>query len=350
MITPLNGSDNKYRTVSVEELGTMIMKITSLIRGFLFGTFGLMAASSGFAQDALEGLTPIGKPTLGAMGFQTAATELARDGQWLDGMVLWIITIISIFVTALLIWVAIRYNNKVNKEPARFTHHTMVEIVWTLLPIVILIVIGSFSLPILFKQLEIPESDITIKVTGNQWYWTYEYPESGVAFDSYMIGSPSSLNERTNENDAKITPYVLDEFMEIKLAENGYERSDFLLAADTAIVVPVGATVRVQVTASDVNHSFAVPAFGIKMDGIVGRLNETWFRVGADPVDVAAGTDSDENYIGIYYGQCSELCGMNHSYMPIVVKVVSQENYDKWLEGAIAEYASIPATTQLASN
>jgi cytochrome c oxidase subunit 2 len=311
------------------------MNITSLIRGFLFGFVSLMAASVGFAQDSLAGLTPIGKPSPGAMGFQTAATELARDGQWLDGMVLWIITVISIFVTLLLIWVIIRYNSKANKTPARFTHHSMVEIVWTMLPIVILIVIGSFSLPILFKQIEIPESDITIKVTGNQWYWTYEYPESGVVFDSFMIGQGEP---------------GLTEDVKAELASYGYTPDEYLLAADTAIVVPVGATVRVLVTGSDVNHSFAVPAFGIKMDGIVGRLNETWFRVGADPLDVAAGTDSDENYIGTYFGQCSELCGVNHAYMPIVVKAVSQEDYDKWLQGAIAEYASVPAATQVASN
>jgi len=311
------------------------MKMTSLIRGFLFGIVSLVAASVAHAQDALEGLAPIGKPTLGAMGFQPAATELARDGQWLDGMVLWIITVITIFVTALLIWVIIRYNQRANKNPSRFTHHTMVEIVWTMLPIVILIVIGSFSLPILFKQLEIPESDITVKVTGNQWYWTYEYPESGVVYDSFMIGQGEP---------------GLTEDVKAQLAEYGYEPSDYLLAADTAIVVPVGATVRVQITGSDVNHSFAVPAFGIKMDAIVGRLNETWFKVGADPRDVEAGTDADENYIGTYFGQCSELCGINHSYMPIVVKVVSQEDYDAWLEGAIAEYASIPASTQVASN
>jgi len=311
------------------------MKMTSLIRGFLFGIVSLMAATVGFAQDALDGLEPIGKPSLGAMGFQPAATELARDGQWLDGMVLGIITVITIFVTLLLIWVIIRYNHRANKTPARFTHHSMVEIVWTMLPIVILIVIGSFSLPILFKQIEIPESDITIKVTGNQWYWTYEYPESGVVFDSFMIGQGEP---------------GLTEDVKAQLAEYGYEPSDYLLAADNAIVVPVGKTVRVQITGADVNHSFAVPAFGIKMDAIVGRLNETWFRVGADPVDVAAGTDADENYIGIYYGQCSELCGVNHAYMPIVVKVVSQENYDKWLAGAIEEYANIPASTQVASN
>ncbi len=287
------------------------------------------------AQDALEGLESIGKPTAGAMGFQPAATELARDAQWLDGMVNYIIITITIFVTLLLIWVIIRFNSRANKEPASFTHHTMIEIVWTLVPIIILIVIGSFSLPILFKQLEIPESDLTVKVTGNQWYWTYEYPESGFAFDSYMIGAGEP---------------GLTEDVKAELAKYGYSEDEFLLAADTAMVVPVGAVVRVQIAASDVNHAFAMPAFGVKMDAIVGRLNETWFRVGADPLDVAAGTDSDENYIGVYFGQCSELCGVNHSYMPIVIKVVSQENYDKWLAGALEEYAGIEAPTQMASN
>lgn len=311
------------------------MKLTSLIRGFLVSIAGLWAATGAFAQDALEGLEIIGKPTPGATGFQTAATELARDGHWLDDMVLWIIAVITVFVTALLIWVVIRYNKRVNKTPSRFTHHTGIEIAWTILPIVILIVIGSFSLPVLFKQLEIPESDLTVKVTGHQWYWTYEYPESGLEFDSNMIGI----------GEPGLTADVIAE-----LESYGYEASDYLLAADTALVVPVGANVRVQVAASNVNHSFAVPAFGIKMDAISGRLNETWFRVGADPRDVEAGTDADENYIGTYFGQCSELCGKNHSYMPIVVKVVSQADYEKWLAGAIEEYAGVPASTMVASN
>ena len=311
------------------------MRMTSLFTGFLSVIVSLIAAGAAFAQDGLMGLESIGKPTPGAMGFQPAATDVARDGQWLDNMVLYIITVITIFVTALLIWVVIRYNQRSNKEAARFTHHTMVEIVWTILPIVILIVIGSFSLPILFKQLEIPDSDLTVKVTGSQWYWTYEYPESGVAYDSIMIG----------QNEPGLTEEVKAE-----LAEYGYDEDEYLLAVDNALVVPVGAVVRVQVAAGDVNHSFAVPAFGIRIDAIAGRLNETWFRVGADEDDIAAGTDSNENYIGVYFGQCSELCGKNHSYMPIVVKAVSQEAYDAWLAGAIEEYASIPASVQVASN
>lgn len=311
------------------------MRMTRLFTGFLSVFVSMLTAGAAMAQDGLQGLERIGKPTPGAMGFQTAGTDLARDGQWLDNMVLYIIAAITIFVTLLLIWVIIRYNQRANKTPARFTHHTMVEIVWTILPIVILIVIGSFSLPILFKQLETPDSDLTVKVTGSQWYWTYEYPESGVAFDSIMIG----------QNAPGLTEEVKAE-----LAEYGYTPDEYLLAADTAMVVPVGAVVRVQIAAADVNHSFAVPAFGIKMDAIAGRLNETWFRVGADEDDIAAGTDSNDNYIGVYFGQCSELCGINHAYMPIVVKAVSQEDYDAWLAGAIEKYAEIPASTMVASN
>ena len=311
------------------------MRMNGLIKGFLSVVVGLMAATVSMAQDGLDGLERIGIPTQGAMGFQRAGTEVARDGHWLDGMVLYIIAAITIFVTFLLIWVAIRYNHRANKTAARFTHHTMVEIVWTLLPIVVLIVIGSFSLPILFKQLEIPESDLTVKVTGNQWYWTYEYPESGVVYDSFMIG----------QGEPGLTEDVI-----AQLNEYGYSKEEYLLAADNALVVPVGAVVRVQIAASDVNHSFAVPAFGVKLDAIVGRLNETWFRVGADPEEVAAGTDSNDNYVGVYFGQCSELCGVNHAYMPIVVKAVSQETYDAWLTGAIEDYASVPAATQVASN
>ncbi|MCF6273392.1 MAG: cytochrome c oxidase subunit II [Rhodobacteraceae bacterium] len=311
------------------------MRMNGLFKGFISVAAGMMAAGAAMAEEGLEGLDAIGKPTAGAMGFQRAATELARDAQWLDGMVLWIITIITIFVTGLLIWVIIRYNHKANKEPARFTHHTMIEIAWTVVPIIILIFIGSFSLPILFKQLEIPESDLTVKVTGNQWYWTYEYPENGVSFDSFMLGRGKP---------------GLTEEVKAELAAYGYAEDEYLLAADTAMVVPVGAVVRVMIAASDVNHSFAVPAFGIKMDAIVGRLNETWFRVGADPRDIAAGTDSDEDYIGTYFGQCSELCGKDHSFMPIVIKVVSQETYDAWMAGAIEKYAGVPVSVQVASN
>nr|WP_322894753.1 MULTISPECIES: cytochrome c oxidase subunit II [unclassified Yoonia] len=251
-----------------------------------------MAGSSVMAQQNVgQDLEIVGQPVNGAMGFQPAATELSRDVHWLDNMLLLIITVITLFVTALLAWCIIRYNAKRNPNPATFTHNSPLEIAWTVVPIVILVFIGAFSLPVLFKQQEIPEADITIKVTGFQWYWGYEYVDEGVSFDSFML-----------------TRDELEQF--------GYEQEQYLLATDTAVIVPVGATVVMQVTAADVIHSWTIPAFGVKQDAIPGRLAELWFAAERE---------------GIYFGQCSELCGQAHAYMPITVKVVSQEEYDAWL-------------------
>ena len=301
----------------------------------LFSFAGLAAALMTTAAQAQDGLEIIGKPVDGKMGFQPAATELASDLQWLDGMILVIITVITIFVTGLMIWVAIRYNEKRNPTPASFTHHTPIEIAWTVVPIVILVFIGAFSLPVLFKQQEIPEADLTIKVTGYQWYWGYEYVDEGFEFDSYMLGSPATLSETDRPDDANVTPFVLDEHMESKLIDAGYSRDEFLLATDTSVVVPVGKTVVMQVTAADVIHAWTIPAFGVKQDAVPGRLAELWFNADKE---------------GIYFGQCSELCGKDHAYMPITVKVVSEEAYEEWLESAREEYAGLPATYQVAAN
>jgi cytochrome c oxidase subunit 2 len=227
-------------------------------------------------------------------------------------MVLIIITVITLFVTALLAYIILRYNKRANPTPARFTHNSPLEVAWTLIPILILVFIGAFSLPVLFKQQEIPTADITIKATGSQWYWTYEYPDSEFEFDSFMLARE-------------------------ELEEYGYTQAEYLLATDTAVVVPVGKTIVVQVTASDVIHAWAMPAFGVKQDGVPGRLAQLWFNVEQE---------------GIYFGQCSELCGKDHAYMPITVKAVSQENYDKWLTGAIEEYAgtATPAALTVAAN
>lgn len=301
----------------------------------LFSFAGLAAALMTTAAQAQEGLEIIGKPVDGKMGFQPAATELASDLQWLDGMILVIITLITVFVTGLMAWVAVRYNQKRNANPASFTHHTPIEIAWTVVPIVILVFIGAFSLPVLFKQQEIPEADLTIKVTGYQWYWGYEYVDEGFGFDSYMLGSPATLNEGDRPGDANVTPFVLDEHMEAKLVDAGYSRDEFLLATDTSVVVPVGKTVVMQVTAADVIHSWTIPAFGVKQDAVPGRLAELWFNADKE---------------GVYFGQCSELCGFYHAYMPITVKVVSEEAYAAWLAEAKEEYAGIPNTRVLASN
>lgn len=301
----------------------------------LFSLAGLATAFTAVSAQAQEKLEIIGKPENGKMGFQPAVTELASDLQWLDGMILVIITVITLFVTALIAWVAIRYNAKRNPDSASFTHNTPVEIAWTVVPIVILVFIGAFSLPVLFKQQEIPEADLTIKVTGYQWYWGYEYVDEGFGFDSYMLGSAATLDEGSRPEDANVTPFVLDEHMEAKLVDAGYSRDEFLLATDTAVVVPVNKTVVMQVTGADVIHAWTIPAFGVKQDAVPGRLAELWFKAEQE---------------GIYFGQCSELCGFYHAYMPITVKVVSEEEYARWLADAKEEYAGIPQTRVLASN
>ena len=271
---------------------------------------GLAAAGlavPAFAQDSSE---IIGTPTDKAMGFQPAATELARDLQWLDGMINVIIIAIVLFVTALLIAVMIRYNRRANPTPASFTHNTPIEILWTVVPILTLLFIGAYSLPILFKQQEIPEGEINIKVTGYQWYWGYEYVDEGVAFEANMIGNAYT------EGDLTLTPET-----EQALIDAGYSGKEFLLATDNAVVVPVGAVIVMQLTGGDVIHSWTVPAFGVKQDAVPGRLSQLWFAAEKE---------------GIYFGQCSELCGIAHAYMPITVKVVSQETYDQWLVEAKA--------------
>ncbi|WP_170404202.1 cytochrome c oxidase subunit II [Ruegeria arenilitoris] len=295
---------------------------------------GFMTALSSLPTMAQE-LEIIGKPVDGGMGFQPAATSLADGIQRLDGMILVIITAICLFVAGLLIYCIVRYNQRANPTPARFSHYTPVEIAWTLGPILILVFIGAFSLPVLFKQQEIPEGDVVIKVVGNQWYWTYEYVDHDFAFDSYLLGHPATLDAGARPADADVTPFVLDDAMRAKLADAGYGEDEFLLATDTAVVVPVGKVIVMQVTASDVIHSWTIPSFGVKQDGVPGRLAELWFQADTE---------------GVYFGQCSELCGKDHAYMPITVKVVSEEAYEQWLQSAQEEYAGQPAAYQVASN
>jgi cytochrome c oxidase subunit 2 len=280
--------------------------------------FGLIAGMSAMPALAQDGLEIIGVPIDRGLGFQPAVTELARDLQWLDAMILYIITAIVVFVTALMGYVIIRYNRRANPNPASFTHNSPVEIAWTVIPVLILTVIGVYSLPVLFKQQEIPEADLTIKVTGNQWYWGYEYVDHGFGFDSFMIGDGKVLNDE----------------VEAELVAAGYTRDEFLLATDTAVVVPVGQIVVMQLTGADVIHSWTIPAFGVKQDAVPGRLSQLWFKAEKE---------------GVYFGQCSELCGKDHAYMPITVKVVSQEAYEDWLKGAIDEYRCSPRMQPVSS-
>ena len=279
--------------------------LTSLLSAALVTLAGVAQA-----QENFQGLESIGKPEPKGMGFQFPATELMRDLVWLDNFLLVIITVISVFVTCLLAYAAFKFHRSRNDTPGTFTHHSVLEVAWTVVPVGILVVIGAFSLPILFKQQEIPEADITIKVTGYQWYWGYEYVDHDFGFDSVML-----------QKD--------------ELADYGYAPDEYLLATDTAVVVPVGATVVMQLTGADVIHSWTIPAFGVKQDAVPGRLAELWFAAEKE---------------GVYFGQCSELCGQAHAYMPITVKVVSQEQYDAWLSSTIEELAGVLQSVQVASN
>jgi cytochrome c oxidase subunit 2 len=231
------------------------------------------------------------------LGFQEAASENMTMITDFNNFLLILMTAISVFVLGLMLYVMLRFNARANPEPSKTTHNTLVEVVWTVVPIVILVVIAIPSFRLLYFQRDIPEADMTVKAVGYQWYWGYEYPDHGdFAFDSLML---------TDE-----------------------ERGDQprLLATDTAMVVPVDTTVRVIVTAADVLHAFAMPAFGLKMDAVPGRLNETWFKA---------------EKTGTYYGQCSELCGIRHAFMPIRIEVVSKADFALWVEEAKNEYAEI---------
>jgi cytochrome c oxidase subunit 2 len=270
------------------------MALTTPLRGLSSLALGFVTTLTLAGSVAAEALQKIGEPVPNGMGFQPPSTPVAVEAQGLENMVLWIVGLITLFVCVLLVYVIVRFNAKANPIPAKFTHNTPIEVIWTLVPILVLVFIGSFSLPALFDQMEIPAADLTVKVTGNQWYWSYAYPDAEVSFDSVLLEKKD-------------------------LAANGYKDSDYLLAVDNALVVPVNKVVKVEMTGADVIHAWAVPAFGVMHSAVPGRLGETWFKATQE---------------GIYFGQCTTLCGSNHAYMPIEVKVVSQEAYDKWLEQA----------------
>ncbi|NQE65161.1 cytochrome c oxidase subunit II [Caulobacter sp. RHG1] len=270
------------------------------IRRVLTGASAL-AASVVFAGHALaEDL--MGQPTPGAIDLQPAASELKHHAIWFHNIILLpIITAITLLVLGLLIWIAVRYNKKANPVPAKFSHNTTIEIIWTLVPVLILMVIAIFSFRLLFHYNDMPKPYMTVKATGYQWYWGYEYPDQKV---SEIVSLPLTKEQA----DAKKVPY--------------------LLAADNAMVVPVNQVVRVQVTGADVIHAFALPAFGLKIDAIPGRLNETWFKA---------------EKTGVFYGQCSELCGVDHANMPIEIQVVTQAQFDAWVASKTAPPAPAAA-------
>ena len=243
-----------------------------------------------------EGAALAAQPTPWQLGFQAPATPNMDQIESFHNLLLWIITLISIFVLALLAYACVRFRASRSPTPSRRTHHTLLEIAWTAVPVLILVVIAIPSFKLLYYQDVIPEAELTIKAVGHQWYWSYEYPDNGdFAFDAYLVA------------DEDLQPEQLR-----------------LLTTDNRVVLPVDTTVRVLVTATDVLHAWAVPAFGVKMDAVPGRINETWVRI-------------DEP--GTYYGQCSELCGTLHAFMPIMVEAVSKDDFEAWTREAQEEFA-----------
>jgi cytochrome c oxidase subunit II len=244
----------------------------------------------------------VGQPGKWQTGLQQAASPVMESLVAFHNFLLVIITLIAIFVLALLVVVIVKFNARANPTPTKTTHNTLLEVLWTVVPVVILVVIAIPSFRLLFTQQSIPPADVTVKATGKQWYWSYSYPDAKFEFDSIML---------QDADRKKIQP-----------------EPPRLLGVDNAMVVPVNKVVRVRVIGADVIHAFAVPSFGIKIDALPGRLNETWFKATRE---------------GTYYGQCSELCGKDHAFMPIEVRVVSDQAYTAWLEEAKKKYAAGPA-------
>ena len=265
----------------------------------------MFAASPTWAQDLM------GQPTPGGIGLQPAASPLKHDAHFFHDVILMpIITAITLLVLGLLAWIVFRYNKKANPTPARWSHNTTIEIIWTVLPVLILVFISLFSFRLLFAYHDMPSPDLTVKVTGNQWNWAYEYPDQGVAeYISNMLPE--------EEAKAKGVPYRL--------------------AATEPMVVPVGKTVQLVITASDVIHAVALPAFGLKTDAVPGRINTTWFKA---------------ERTGVFYGQCSELCGVDHAFMPLEIRVVTQAQFEQWIAskgGSMTPKVAAPAAAPAAA-
>ena len=251
---------------------------------------GLAVSSAAMSAPAMAQEQLVGQPTPGGFGLQPAMAPLSHEAAYFHNVILLpIITAICLLVLGLLVWIVIRYNKRSNPVPARWSHNTLVEVVWTVVPVLILMFISIFSFGLLYRYNDTPPVDVTVKVTGNQWNWAYEYPDLGVA--EYISNMLPEAEAR-----ARNVPYRL--------------------AADEPMVVPVGKTVNLLVTGADVIHAVGLPGFGLKVDAVPGRVNETWFRA---------------ERTGIFYGQCSELCGVDHAFMPIQINVVTQAEFDAWV-------------------
>jgi cytochrome c oxidase subunit 2 len=256
-------------------------------------------AAMSLAYGATGGLAHagLGQPSPWQLGLQQSATGIMDDVITFHNFLLIVITLISVFVLGLLVWVMLKFNAKANPIPSKTTHNTVLEVLWTVVPVLILVAIAVPSFRLLFHQLDMPKADLTVKATGKQWFWTYSYPDSGpFEFDSIMLKDADRKADQPR-----------------------------LLAVDNDMVVPVNKVVRVLTTGSDVIHAWTIPSFGVKIDAIPGRINETWFKAERE---------------GTYHGQCSELCGKDHAFMPIVVRVVSDKDYTAWVEQAKKKYAT----------
>ena len=271
----------------------------------MVGALALAAFSGGFVSSALAADSP-GHALPGQMGLQEPVTAIAREINSFHDLLLWMCVIISLFVLALLAYVMVRFNEKANPTPSRTTHSTSLEVAWTVIPVLILVVMAIPSFRLLTHQLVLPEADLTIKVTGKQWYWSYDYPkdQGDFGFDSII------------KSDSDLKPGDIR-----------------LLSVDNEAVVPVNKNIRLQVVGADVIHSFVVPAFGIRIDAVPGRLNETWFKAERE---------------GLYFGQCSKICGKDHAYMPIAVRVVSEQQYQAWAAEAKKKFAAAPSSNDYA--
>ena len=249
--------------------------------GIAVAGIALVAGGSAFAE--------LGQPAPWEFKLQEAGSPVMENITWFHNFLFVLITVITLFVLTLLVIVVVKFNAKANPVPSRTTHNTLIEVAWTLIPVLILVGIAVPSFRLLFEELDIPKADVTIKATGNQWNWTYAYPDDKIEYTSIIL---------SDEDRAKLA-----------------SPPPRLLGVDHALVVPANKVIRVETTGADVIHSFAVPAFGIKIDSVPGRLNETWFKA---------------TKVGMYYGQCSQLCGKDHAFMPIVVRVVNDQDYDNW--------------------
>lgn len=255
-----------------------------------------VAAFAGLVSSGGVALAAFGQPAPWELGMQSSASPIMDGIISFHHFLLIVITLITLFVMVLLAIVIFRFNAKANPVPSRTTHHTLLEVLWTVLPVLILVVIAVPSFRLLFTQLNPPPADVTVKATGKQWYWSYAYPDNGnFEFDSLMLA----------DKDRKA----------------GQPR---LLAVDNEMVVPVNKVVRVITTSADVIHSFSLPSFGVKIDAVPGRINETWFKATRE---------------GTYYGQCSQLCGRDHAFMPIAIHVVNEQEYTAWLAQAKQKFA-----------